>query len=48
MDWRASKPGHDAPMADEPRDLVDCWPFLVCGVVVVIALVCARSWGLLP
>jgi len=36
------------PMADEPRDLVDCWPFLVCGLVVVIALVCASAWGLLP
>ena len=36
------------PMADEPRDLVDCWPFLVCGLVVVVALVCASAWGLLP
>lgn len=26
------------PMADEPRDLVDCWPFLVCGLVIAVAI----------
>jgi len=35
------------PMADEPRSLIDSWPFLACGLVIALALVCARAWGLM-
>jgi len=69
IDWRAAKPGHQAParrppkavrkalrdyrrkvipMAGEPSSLIDSWPFLVCGLVVAIAALLARAWGLLP
>lgn len=36
------------PMADEPRSLIDSWPFLVCGLVIGGGLLWARSQGWLP
>lgn len=45
-DWRTAKPGHALreyrrkmiPMADEPRSLVDSWPFLIIAIPVVLFL----------
>ena len=36
------------PMADEPRSLVDSWPFLACALVIACGLLLSRAWGLLP
>jgi len=36
------------PMADEPRSLVDSWPFLVCALAIAVAILLGRAWGLLP
>lgn len=33
------------PMAEEPRSLIDSWPFLVCFGIVVGILYVARSFG---
>jgi hypothetical protein len=35
----------DRPLADEPRSLIDSWPFLVCFGVAVGVLYVARAWG---
>jgi hypothetical protein len=36
MDWRASKPGHDAPMAEHRDPLT--WPVLALIGVVAVAI----------
>lgn len=41
---RTDKPGH-RPMADEPRSLIDSWPFLVSFGIVVGVLYVTRAWG---
>jgi hypothetical protein len=45
MDWRASKPGHDASMADS--DLVT-WPVLAALAFVVAIIVALSVAGWLP
>jgi hypothetical protein len=41
MDWRASKPGHDAPMA-EHRDPIT-WPVLALIGVAAVAILLWRA-----
>jgi hypothetical protein len=45
MDWRQARPGDPKPVVDEPRSLIDSWPFLLSFGVVVLALVWAASQG---
>lgn len=27
------------------RSLIDSWPFLISGLLIAVALLCARAWG---
>jgi len=36
------------PMADEPRSLVDSWPFLVCALAIAVAILLGRAWKVIP
>lgn len=45
-DWRADRPA-DRPVSDEPRSLIDSWPFLITFGLICIGILIARSQGVI-